>query len=122
MRLPFRNVSLTIRISDVKEPPESLYITSTTVSENVPANTLIGSFVTIDRDSGSSFTYTFVSGTNDNDSFRISGDSLLTKSMLDYESKNRYIIMVRSFDGNHSITDTFEILVTDKMTDHQQLV
>lgn len=110
----FRNQSFNIRISDVKEPPESLYISSTTVSENVPANTLIGSFVTIDRDSGSSFTYTFVSGINDNDSFSISENKLLTKSMLDYESKNRYTIMVRSHDGHHSITDTFEIQVTNK--------
>lgn len=102
-----------IRISDIKEPPESLYISSTTVPENVPSNTLIGRFTTIDRDSGSSFTYSFASGISDNTNFSISGDSLLTKSMLDYEDKKQYTIMVRSYDGNHSITDTFTITVTN---------
>lgn len=110
----FKNQSFNIRISDVKEPPESLYISSTTVSENVPPNTPIGNFTTIDQDSGSSFTYTFVSGTNDNDEFNISGNRLLTKSMLDYEVKNKYAVVVRSNDGDHSITDTFEVLITNE--------
>jgi len=110
----FKNQSFSIRISNVKEPPESLIISSTTISENLPTSTIIGSFITIDRDSGSLFTYTFVSGINDNDSFSISGNKLLTKSALDYERKNHYTIMVRSSDGDHSITDTFEITVANK--------
>lgn len=110
----FKNQSFNIRVSDVNEPPESLYISSTTVAENVPSNTLIGLFTTIDPDIDSSFTYTFVPGTNDNNSFSISGNRLLTKSMLDYETKNQYIIVVNSSDGSHSITDTFTIAVTNE--------
>ncbi len=110
----YRNQPFNIRITDVKEPPESLYISSATVAENVTINTLIGLFTTIDRDSGSSFTYTLVSGNNDNTSFSISGNQLLTKSMLDYETKKQYTIVVSSSDGTHSITDTFTIMVTNQ--------
>lgn len=109
----YRRQRFNIKISDVKEPPESLYISSTVVSENVPLNTPIGIFTTIDRDSGSTFTYSFVSGVNDNSSFKISGDTLRTNSLLDYESKNQYTIFVKSFDGKDSIRQTFYISITN---------
>ena len=89
-----------------------MYISSTTVPENVPSNTLIGRFTTITGTVDLPLLYSFASGISDNTNFSISGDSLY-KSMLDYEDKKQYTIMVRSYDGNHSITDTFTITVTN---------
>jgi hypothetical protein len=72
----------------------------TNINENVAANTVLGSFITIDPDTGNTFTYSLVTGTgsSDNASFTIVGNQLRTNAVFDFETKNSYSVRVRTTD------------------------
>lgn len=75
-------------------------LSSTQVAENVPANTVIGSFSTVDPDTGNTFTYSLVSGTGatDNAAFSIVNNQLRINTSPDFETKASYSIRVRTTD------------------------
>ncbi|MBW4694871.1 MAG: DUF4347 domain-containing protein [Lyngbya sp. HA4199-MV5] len=83
------------------QAPTDLSLNSATIAENLPANTAVGSFTTIDPDSSGAFTYSLVSGSdlNDNSNFTIVGNTLRTARSFDFESKSTYSIRVRTDDG-----------------------
>ncbi|MEH2387259.1 MAG: hypothetical protein V7K14_16075, partial [Nostoc sp.] len=58
---------LTITINDLNEAPTDLALDKTDVNENVPANTVIGTFSSTDPDKGNTFTYSLVTGTGNTD-------------------------------------------------------
>jgi hypothetical protein len=70
------------------------------VDEDKPSGTAVGTFSTIDPDDGNTFTYSLVSGegSDDNNQFAISGDTLETVAAFDHETKSSYNIRVRSTD------------------------
>jgi hypothetical protein len=70
--------TLTISVNDLNEAPTALSLSANSVNENVAANTVIGTFTSTDPDTGDSFTYSLVSGTEDSDNaaFTIDGDQL----------------------------------------------
>ncbi|MGB5925687.1 MAG: cadherin domain-containing protein [Dehalococcoidia bacterium] len=106
----------TISVTDVNEPPTNISLSSITVAQNKPVNTIVGAFSTTDPDSGNTFTYTLVSGTGDTDngSFNINGSNLRTSAVFDYETKNSYTIRVRSTDqGALWFEKEFTISVSD---------
>ncbi len=71
-------------VNNVNETPTDLALSATTVNENVPVNTVIGTFSTTDPDSGNSFTYSLVTGTGDTDNsaFSIVGNQLQINNSL----------------------------------------
>jgi len=106
-----------ITITDVYEPPTDITLSSQEVIENKPAGTVVGRFTCNDPDSGDVVIYSLVTGTGstDNASFKISGDSLLTNAIFDYETKKTYSIRVRATDkGNKSFDKVFTISVVDE--------
>jgi LPXTG-site transpeptidase (sortase) family protein len=106
----------TIMVTDVNETPTNISLSNSSVTENRPANTTVGSFSTTDPDTGNTFTYTLVTGTgsDDNGSFNISGGSLLTSASFDYETKSSYSIRVRSTDQGGLYTEkAFTISIAD---------
>lgn len=108
--------SFTINVSNVNETPYALSLSSTSIAENSSINTTIGTFSTSDVDSGDTFTYTLVSGSGDTDnaSFNISGSSLRSSSVFNYETKSSYSIRVRTTDaGGLTYEGTFTITVTN---------
>ena len=56
----------------------------------------------VDVDAGDTHTYTLVSGEGDtdNNSFKISGDTLVTNEVFDYETKSTYFVRIQTDDGN----------------------
>jgi len=101
---------------DTGRAPTDLTLSSTTIAENQPAGTAVGSLSTTDPDSCDTFTYSLVSGTGstDNASFTIVGNQLRSASSFDYETKNSYSIRVRSTDaGGLWCEKVFAITVTD---------
>jgi len=67
---------------------------------------------TVDPDAGNTFTYSLVSGTGstDNTSFTISGSTLQTAAIFDFEAKSSYSIRVRTTDqGGLWFEKTFTI-------------
>ncbi|MCZ8127843.1 MAG: VWA domain-containing protein, partial [Microcystis sp. LE19-114.1B] len=98
------------------QAPTDLALSATTVDENVPVNTVIGTFSTTDPDSGNSFTYSLVTGTGDTDNtaFLIVGNQLQINNSPDFETKNSYSIRVKTTDqGGLSFEKTLTITVND---------
>ncbi len=108
--------AFTINISDVNEAPTDISLSPTSVEENQPSGTKVGTLSATDPDAGSSFTYSLVggAGSTDNSGFSIAGDKLQTNSPFDYETKNSYSVRIRVTDqGDLSFEKVFTISVTD---------
>ncbi len=106
----------TITVNDVNEAPTALALSNTSIAENNAANATIGTFTTTDQDAANTFTYSLVAGTGstDNASFTITGNTLSVNSSLNFETKNSYAIRVRTTDqGALSFEQTFTVTVTD---------
>ncbi|MBL1209170.1 MAG: hypothetical protein FWJ34_05465, partial [Geminocystis sp. GBBB08] len=94
---------LTITINDLNETPTNLDISVSNVDENVLANTVVGSFTTVDEDANNTFSYSLVTGTgsDDNNAFSIiNGNQLQIKNSPNFESKSSYKIRVKTTDQN----------------------
>ncbi len=100
----------------VDRAPTAIALNPSSMAENQPINTVVGTLSTTDPDAGDTFTYTLVAGAGsaDNASFNILGNSLRTSAVFDYETKNGYSIRVRSTDsGGLFFEQQFTITVTN---------
>jgi len=105
-----------IQVVNVNEAPTGLSLSAAALPENQPANSVVGTLSTTDADAGESFTYSFATGAGDSDngSFAIVGNTLQSKSPLDFETKSSYIIRLRTTDfGSLWFERSFTIGVTD---------
>ncbi|MGA7934700.1 MAG: esterase-like activity of phytase family protein, partial [Kovacikia sp.] len=96
--------------------PTALALSATSIDENVPVNTLIGSFTTTDPDPGNTFTYSLVSGAGDRDNsaFTITSNQLKINLSPDFETQSSYSIRVRTTDqGGLSLDKTLTITVNN---------
>lgn len=97
--------------------PTNLYLSNSSIDENVLANTIIGNLTTLDSDTGvNSHVYGFVGGVGDtdNNAFNISGNILRINASPDYEIKNNYSIRLRTTDqGGLSYDKAFTITIND---------
>ena len=85
----------------VDSAPTDLTLSSVSVLENQLSSTTVGAFSTTDNSPiAGPFVYALVSGTGstDNASFTISGNSLLAVASFDFETKSNYTIRVRTTD------------------------
>jgi len=106
----------TITVTDINDAPTDISLDNSSVAENQPPGTAVGTFTTTDQDSGDSHTYSLVSGTGDDDngSFNIVGDELQTAASFNYETKDSYSIRVQTDDSHGSTYEKqFTITVTD---------
>ena len=87
--------------------PTDILLPNSTVDENEPAGTTVGTFSTVDPDAGDTHNYTLVTGAGDADnaSFTIDGDMLKTAESFDYETQSSYNIRVRSKDQGGLFTE-----------------
>lgn len=107
--------AFTITVTNVNEAPTAIQLSSTSILENQPAGTAVGTFSTTDPDGGI-FTYSLVGGTGgtDNGSFTLSSNSLRMAASFDYELKNSYSIRVRTTDaGGLSYEQAFTTTVAN---------
>tara|TARA_Y100001980_G_scaffold45816_1_gene27160 strand:- start:12696 stop:21623 length:8928 start_codon:yes stop_codon:yes gene_type:complete len=104
-----------ISINDLPAQVTSITLSNSAIDENEVSGTLVGTFETFGEDLSGSYTYTFVTGTGDdnNGSFTISGNQLLTAESLNFEAKSSYSVLVMSDDGVQSGTKAFTIAVND---------
>jgi hypothetical protein len=108
--------TVTVPILNVNETPTNISLSSSSISENVPTGTTIGTLSSTDQDAGDTFTYSLVDGGSypDNGSFNISGTSLKSSSIFNYESKSSYSIRVRTTDaGGLTYDKTLTITITN---------
>ncbi|MCX2739066.1 cadherin domain-containing protein [Pontibacter anaerobius] len=100
----------------VNYAPNDLTLSSTSVNENVYANSAVGSFSSEDANAEDTHTYTLISGEGDTDNsvFSISGSDLKMKISPNYEVKKSYTIRVRTEDTNGGKLDkAFVITIND---------
>ena len=101
---------------NVNHPPESIELSSTSLSENLAIGSRVLTLSTSDPDNDDRFDYSFEPGfgAQDNDLFTISGGSLFTKVAADYESDSVLNLRLRSTDQNGlSTVERFFLDVTD---------
>ena len=93
--------SVLVTVKDVNLAPQDILLDNNIVDEQRPAGTRVGLFSTIDPDLGDFHTYSLVSGDGgeDNSSFEIENNELMTAEVFDYRFKFRYEIRVRSEDN-----------------------
>ncbi|MBD2701643.1 cadherin domain-containing protein [Spirosoma sp. BT702] len=111
-----RGVTFSVSINYVNTAPTDITLGNTTVSENAAIDTPIGSFTTTDPGPNETNSYSLVSGmgSENNALFNISGNTLRTSAIFDYETKNSYSIRVRATDsGGLSYEKSFIITVTN---------
>ena len=89
----------------LSQAPTDVSLNTSSVAENLPVGTEVGTFSTVDPDSSEPFTYSLIGGTGstDNSLFQISGNRLLTNAIFDYESKSSYSIRVQTSDSNGGV-------------------
>jgi len=95
--------------------PTNITLSNSSIDENLPIGTEVGTFISTDDDPVDTHTYSLVSGDgdNDNDSFTITDDKLLTYEIFDYETKSSYSIRVQTDDGNGTFSKSFTISVNN---------
>src|SRR5204863_154599 len=96
-----------VSVANANDAPTDISLSSSSVAENQASGTTVGTFSTTDPDAGDTFTYALVAGTGstDNGSFSITGNTLKTSASFDYETKNSYSIRVRSTDAGSLFFD-----------------
>jgi subtilisin-like proprotein convertase family protein len=107
---------LFVNITNVNDPPTDVKISNSSVPENSPIGTVVGSFSTTDADDGDTHTYSFVSGAGDADNtlFAIVGNSLVTRNIFNFESRNSYSIRIQTEDaGGLKFEQLFPISITN---------
>jgi murein DD-endopeptidase MepM/ murein hydrolase activator NlpD len=112
----FTEKAFTVQITNMNEAPNSLSLSSTSVDENQPAGTTVGSLTSTDPDAGDTHSYTLVSGagSTDNSLFRISGSLLQTNAVFDFETRKTYSVRVRVTDAGGLFLDrVFTITIMD---------
>jgi polygalacturonase len=94
-------------VTGINKAPADISLTQTSVSEQSPAGSTVGSFSTTDPDEGDTFTYSLSAGEGDtgNASFAISGNTLQTVTAMVYDTQNSYSIRVRSTDAGGLYTE-----------------
>jgi hypothetical protein len=106
----------TITVTNVNEAPTDLGLSPSSVAENEPVGTTVGTLSAADQDAGDTHTFALVAGTGstDNASFQITGSTLKTNAVFDFEAKSSYSIRVRVTDSGGL---TFEKQLTITVTD-----
>lgn len=110
------NISIAGDVGNSNIAPTDISLSNSSVDENQPTGTVVGTFSSTDPDTGDSFTYTLVSGTGDTDNsvFTIDGNQLQINASPDFETKDSYSIRVRTTDqGGESYEETLTIDVID---------
>lgn len=94
-------------------PPTNITLSGTQVSENSPADTLVGTLSATDPDLPSeTHTYSLVGG--DQSAFTIVGNELRTAQAFDYEAKSSYKIKIKAMDSaGQPVEKEFDIAVTN---------
>ncbi|MEH1994045.1 DUF4114 domain-containing protein [Nostoc sp.] len=107
-----------INLTPVNDAPTDLELSANTIDDEAAANTVIGTFSSIDPDQNDNFTYSLVSGIDDidNNAFTIDGNTLKINNSPDFQTKPSYKIRVRTTDnGSLNFEKELTINVNDEI-------
>ncbi|MEQ8910410.1 MAG: cadherin domain-containing protein [Vicingaceae bacterium] len=97
----FYEEQISLTVTNANDAPTDISLSPNNINENLPPNSLVGRFTSVDPDANDNHIYNFATlGANDNSSFIIVGDELRTSASFDFEIKPIYFIQVQTSDGN----------------------
>jgi len=108
--------AFTITVTNANDPPSDIALSNSSVAENQPAGTNVGTLSATDQDAGATHTFALVAGAGDEDNakFQISGSTLQTAQSLDFEADSSLSVRVRADDGaGGTFEKVFTITVTN---------
>lgn len=113
----FTEQEFTITVKDQNDVSSDLILSNKEIYENEPASQFVATLSSIDQDVNDKFTYSFNNiGTNNNNSFIISNDTLRANQVFDFESKKSYMVYIASTDSaGASFTKAFTIAIKDTL-------
>ncbi|QHV99661.1 cadherin domain-containing protein, partial [Spirosoma endbachense] len=113
----FTNALFNFTTGTANSAPTDIALSASTVAENQPGGTAVGTLSTTDPDVGQSFSYSLVTGggSTNNASFQLVGSQLQTAATFNYEAQSSYSIRIRTTD-NGSPALTFEKSFTISVT------
>lgn len=104
------SADLGVTVTDVDEAPTRISLSSATVTENLPAGTVVGTLSTDDPDVGDTFTYSV----DDTARFAVVGDRLVTVVALDFEQAAAHPVRIDVADsGGLTATVQKTVVVLD---------
>jgi hypothetical protein len=98
------------------DPPTDIVLVPSSIPENKPAGTVIGTLTAADPDPADSHTFTLVAGDGSADNAKVSidGSSIESAASYDFESDDQLAIRVRATDeAGESLERAFTVTVTD---------
>lgn len=106
----------TITINDINEAPTDILLSNTSVAEHAAAGAAVGTLAGVDEDATQTFSYSLIDGpgSDDNDSFTITGNTLSINIIPDFEAQPTYSIRVEVADQNGL---AYEKVLTVTVTD-----
>lgn len=107
-------------VSKLSQAPSDITLSNNTVAENSPNGTTVGNLGAVDPSPGDTHTFSLVAGTGDTDnsSFQVSGTTLQTNAVFDFEAKSTYSIRLRATDRDgFTYEEVFSVTVTDANDD-----
>ncbi len=113
--------AVTVTVTNVNEAPTDIALSGSTIAENQPIATTVGTLSGTDPDTGQTLAFSLqASGCGgsfaDNAAFSIAGTALRSAAVLDFETKSSYTICVRATDNGSPVRtydEQFTITVTD---------
>jgi Cadherin domain len=112
----FTEKTFTLNVRNLNDAPTGLALSASSIVENQPAGTLIGTLSSTDPDGDNTFTYTLVSvnGVMGDSLFQVVNGQIKTTAALDYETRRSYTLQIRTTDaGGLSYEQAFSIAVGD---------
>ncbi len=117
MAAPDVTVRFVVTIDNVNENPTNITLSSKNIDENRPSGTIVGTLGYTDPDveegyGGGTYTFSIISG--DTDSFTITGNSLFTNAVFNYENEDSYRIGIRVRDPSGlTYSETYTISINN---------
>lgn len=103
--------ALEVTVVNVNEAPTRLDLSGTSLAENRPAGTVVGTLSTDDPDLDDPVTYEVISGGG---RFDVDGADLVTTAAFDFETASSHAVGIRATDdGGEQVEATFTIAVLD---------
>jgi len=100
-----------------ENPPDSIILDNHSIDEGLLPGSLVGRLITVDVDTLDYYTYHLVAGEGDNDngSFSLIGDLLVSATTFDFETNSSYSVRIRTTDNAaFYLEKEFIILINDR--------
>ncbi|ELR70224.1 RTX toxin [Fulvivirga imtechensis AK7] len=109
----------TLQLNNVNDAPTDLTLSSASVTEGEPVNTVVGTLSVSDDDVADTHTFTLVvgDGDDDNGSFNIDGNQLVLGAVFDDPISGSLSVRIRANDGNGGSVEEIFTLQLNNVND-----